>query len=215
MSSVDLSDDLDDARDWMTLFTQPYRVTLTLPLNNLKLGQRCRLRSCSPQLKLQDKQFYRTALSYAIVNLKPIVPGHVLVIPNRPVPRLTDLTTAELTSLITSVQNVGRVVERAYGGDALTVACQDGKAAGQSIPHVHFHIMPRKYHGDYFSQRMDDIYPALEQSEADLPRDLQNIKVSSTTVQHHQLKVDADEDRLPRTLEDMEQEATWLKGFFT
>lgn len=139
----------------------------------------------------------------------------MLVIPNRPVPRLTDLTTAELTSLITSVQNVGQVVERAYGGDALTVACQDGKAAGQSIPHVHFHIMPRKYHGDYFSQRMDDIYPALEQSEADLPRDLQNIKVSSTTVQHHQLKVDADEDRLPRTLEDMEQEATWLKGFFT
>jgi len=166
-------------------------------------------------IEVTRQAFYRTALSYAIVNLKPIVPGHVLVIPNRPVPRLTDLTTAELTSLITSVQNVGRVVERAYGGDALTVACQDGKAAGQSIPHVHFHIMPRKYHGDYFSQRMDDIYPALEQSEADLPRDLQNIKVSSTTVQHHQLKVDADEDRLPRTLEDMEQEATWLKGFFT
>jgi len=48
----------------------------------------------------------------------------VLVVPTRPVPRLTDLTTPELTSLITSVQHVGRVIERAYGGDALTVACQ-------------------------------------------------------------------------------------------
>jgi bis(5'-adenosyl)-triphosphatase len=166
-------------------------------------------------IEVTRQAFYRTALSYAIVNLKPIVPGHVLVIPNRPVPRLTDLTTPELTSLIASVQNVGRVVERAYGGDALTVACQDGKAAGQSIPHVHFHVMPRKYHGDYFSQRMDDIYPALERSETDLPRDFQNLKVSSTTVQNHPFKVDADEDRLPRTLEDMEQEAIWLRGFFT
>ncbi|KAG2075140.1 HIT-like protein [Suillus decipiens] len=163
-------------------------------------------------IEVTRQAFYRTSLSYAIVNLKPIVPGHVLVIPNRPVPRLTDLTTPELTSLIASVQNVGRVVECAYGGDALTVACQDGKAAGQSIPHVHFHVMPRKYHGDYFSQRRDDIYPALERSETDLPRDFQNLKVSSI---NQPFKVDADEDRLPRTLEDMEQEATWLRGFFT
>lgn len=76
--------------------------------------------------------------------------------------------------------------------------------------------MPRKFHGDYFSQRMDDIYPALERSETDLPRDFENLKVSSTTVQlHHPFKVDADEDRIPRTLEDMEREATWLRGFFT
>jgi bis(5'-adenosyl)-triphosphatase len=63
---------------------------------------------------------------------------------------------------------------------------------------------------------MDDIYPALERSETDLPRDFENLKVSSTTVQlHHPFKVDADEDRIPRTLEDMEREATWLRGFFT
>ncbi|OAX44465.1 HIT-like protein [Rhizopogon vinicolor AM-OR11-026] len=166
-------------------------------------------------IEVTRQAFYRTALSYAIVNLKPIVPGHVLVIPTRPVPRLTDLTTPELTSLITSVQSVGRVIERAYGGDALTVACQDGKAAGQSIPHVHFHLMPRKYQGDYFSQRRDDIYPALEQSEISLPRDFHNLKTVNSVVHHHALKVDADEDRLPRTLEEMEKEATWLRGFFT
>lgn len=91
---------------------------------------------------------------------------------------------------------------------------QDGKAAGQSIPHVHFHLMPRKYHGDYFSQRMDDIYPALEQSEANLPRDFHNIKPINSVVHHHALKVDADEDRLPRTMDEMEKEATWLRGFF-
>jgi bis(5'-adenosyl)-triphosphatase len=48
----------------------------------------------------------------------------VLVIPTSPVPRLSDLTTPELTSLMTSVQQVGRVVERVYEADAMTIACQ-------------------------------------------------------------------------------------------
>lgn len=75
MSSVDLSDDLDDARDWMTLFTQPYRVTLTLPLNNLKLGSKMSPPLLFSTIEVTRQAFYRTALSYAIVNLKPIVPG--------------------------------------------------------------------------------------------------------------------------------------------
>jgi HIT domain len=85
--------------------------------------------------------FYRTSLSFAIVNLKPIVPGRerlfesivtglnecstdVLVVPTRPVPRLADLNPPELASLMSSVQHVGRMIERVYGADGLTVACQ-------------------------------------------------------------------------------------------
>ncbi|KAH7930492.1 HIT-like protein [Leucogyrophana mollusca] len=164
-------------------------------------------------IEVTRQVFYRTSLSYAIVNLKPIVPGHVLVVPCRPVPRLADLTTPELTSLISSVQNVGRVIERVYSGDALTIACQDGKAAGQSIPHVHFHILPRRFQGDFFSGRNDDVYPALERAEGSLPRDFQSSGQGGSPG-HEPLKVDADENRPPRTLEEMEKEATWLRNFF-
>ncbi|KAJ4472548.1 diadenosine hydrolase [Lentinula edodes] len=167
--------------------------------------------------------FYRNPLSYAIVNLKvrlvttiqimaheydcqPIVPGHVLVVPTRKVPRLSDLHDAELASLMVSVQRVGNVIERAFGADALTVACQDGTAAGQSVPHVHFHILPRKSVGDHFSNN-DEIYPALENSEGSL-----NMHLQQTARQT--MKVDADENRKPRTEAEMEQEATWLKTFF-
>jgi bis(5'-adenosyl)-triphosphatase len=153
--------------------------------------------------------FYRSSLSFAIVNLKPIVPGHVLVAPARPVPRLADLTQLELTCLVTSVQHVGRIIERVYGADGLTIACQDGKAAGQTIPHVHFHLLPRKSVGDYFSGRNDEVYPALEEAEGSLPQLLQ-----VANKEHQPLKVDSDENRVPRNMEEMERDAIWLREFF-
>ncbi|EAU88850.2 diadenosine 5',5'''-P1,P4-tetraphosphate asymmetrical hydrolase [Coprinopsis cinerea okayama7 len=159
--------------------------------------------------EVTSQAFYRNALSYAIVNLKPIVPGHVLVIPTRPVPRLADLNDTELGSLMRSVSRVGNVIERVYGADALTIACQDGKAAGQSVPHVHFHILPRKLQGDRFSENNDAIYPELEKAEAGLSSDMRQ-----TTQDYQPLKVDADDARPPRTMEEMVKEANWLKGFF-
>ena len=88
---------------------------------------------------------------------------------------------------------------------------QDGKAAGQSVPHVHFHILPRKFKNDPFASKNDEIYPALERNEASLPLECQKATMSSDA---SPLKVDADEDRAPRTLQEMEKEATWLKSFF-
>lgn len=88
--------------------------------------------------------FYETSLCYGIVNLKPIVPGHVLIIPKRVCVRIADLTSEEMSDLFSVVQRVGPVIEKYYGGDALNIAVQDGKAAGQSVPHVHVHILPRK-----------------------------------------------------------------------
>ncbi|KAH9950973.1 diadenosine 5',5'''-P1,P4-tetraphosphate asymmetrical hydrolase [Amylocystis lapponica] len=168
-------------------------------------------------IEVTRQAFYRTALTCAIVNLKPLVPGHVLVIPTRPVLRLADLNSDELTSLMTSVQRVGRVIERVYQADGLTIACQDGRAAGQTVPHVHFHLLPRKLRGDRFTNN-DEIYPALEHAEESLPHDLESVsgrgKINATVTPREPLKVDADEDRKPRTMEEMEKETIWLKTFF-
>jgi len=173
----------------------------------------------------------------------------VLVCPTRPTPRLTDLRADELAELMCAVQRVGRVVERMYKADGLTIACQvryrttafrrplscslflflflllmfegesvtqDGVAAGQTVPHVHFHLLPRRLQGDRFAgSRNDEIFNELEKQEGTLPQDLTAASDSHTRPGLPEpLRVDADAMREPRTLEDMEQEAKWLAGFF-
>ena len=79
----------------------------------------------------------------AFVNLRPLVPGHVLVTPRRAVMRTAELSPAEADVLWDTVRRVQAVVEAAHGASASEVGVQDGKGAGQSVPHVHVHIIPR------------------------------------------------------------------------
>lgn len=90
---------------------------------------------------ITNQVFYKSHLSCALVNLKPLVPGHVLVIPQRVVPRFKDLTPEEVQDLFLSTQEVGKVIESQYEAAALNIAIQDGERAGQSVPHVHVHVM--------------------------------------------------------------------------
>ncbi|KAJ5505008.1 Histidine triad (HIT) protein [Penicillium fimorum] len=114
--------------------------------------------------------FHITPLTFALVNLKPILPGHVLVSPRRVVPRVTDLTPAETSDLFLTVRRVGRMVERVYGATSLNIAIQDGVHAGQSVPHVHAHIIPRKAADLDHAGGMDAVYDLLDGDEGDLGR---------------------------------------------
>lgn len=114
--------------------------------------------------------FYLTSLSFALVNLKPILPGHVLVSPLRCVPRVSDLTAQETVDLFLTVKRVGRMIERVYGASSLNIAIQDGVDAGQSVPHVHTHIIPRRRKDLDDQGGTDAIYALLDGKEGDLDR---------------------------------------------
>ncbi|XP_074169300.1 bis(5'-adenosyl)-triphosphatase isoform X3 [Rhinolophus sinicus] len=77
--------------------------------------------------------FLKTELSFALVNRKPVVPGHVLVCPLRPVERFRDLNPDEVADLFQATQRVGSVVEKHFRGTSLTFAMQDGPEAGQTV----------------------------------------------------------------------------------
>ena len=88
--------------------------------------------------------FYASLLSVAIVNLKPLCPGHVLVVPKRNVPRMVDLSDEERRDLWRAVREVQAIVMGVHGAEACKVGVQDGEASGQSVPHVHVHVLPQQ-----------------------------------------------------------------------
>ncbi|OOF99632.1 hypothetical protein ASPCADRAFT_1306 [Aspergillus carbonarius ITEM 5010] len=146
--------------------------------------------------------FHLTPHTYALVNLKPILPGHVLISPRRVVPRVTDLTPTETSDLFLTVRRVARMIERVYGASSLNIAIQDGADAGQSVPHVHAHVIPRK-RGDLDHRGgMDAVYEMLDGEEGDL-RD-----AFGREERRRFPKVD-NEERKPRDMKEMEGEA-WM-----
>ncbi|KAL4918156.1 HIT-like domain-containing protein [Aspergillus aurantiobrunneus] len=153
--------------------------------------------------------FHQTPLSIALVNLKPILPGHVLVSPRRVVPRVADLTPPETADLFLTVRRVGRMVERVYEGTSLNIAIQDGVDAGQSVPHVHAHIIPRRRRD---LSGTDEVYDKLDGEEGDLTRGLKakaREGGGGGGRDMGRLKVD-DEERVARGEEEMEAEAAML-----
>ncbi|CAN6463755.1 unnamed protein product [Victoria cruziana] len=134
--------------------------------------------------------FFSTDLSFALVNIRPVVPGHVLVAPKRLAKRFVDLTAEETADLWVAARHIGSKVESYFGASSLTFALQDGPEAGQTVPHVHVHILPRRA-GDF--DKNDDIYYAIE--------DEQNV-----------LNLDA--LRRNRTMDEMAEEAEELRKLF-
>ena len=68
--------------------------------------------------------FHRTPLSLAFVNKKPVVEGHVLVVPRRAVARLEELEEKEVTDLFLAVQRVDGFLQKHYGVDSTTISIQ-------------------------------------------------------------------------------------------
>lgn len=158
-------------------------------------------------LKLSHTQqvFHITPLSFALVNIKPLLPGHVLVSPRRVVPRLSDLSQAEVSDLFLTVQRVGRMVERVYDATSLNVAIQDGPEAGQSVPHVHTHIIPRKKADLDDRGGGDAVYQMMESEDGDIGRQMRQREASRPKF----VAVDHDA-REARSEEVMAKEAEWL-----
>lgn len=174
--------------------------------------------SQTPRKKTNRQIFYLTHRTFALVNLKPILPGHVLVCPRRVVPRVTDLTPPEASDLFLTVQRVGQMIERVYGASSLNIAIQDGTEAGQSVAHVHTHVIPRKKRDLDHRGGTDAIYEMLDGEEGNVGKVQEELKRQKEQEQGHEQVTERkssfpavdDEARRPRTMEEMEVEAQVL-----
>ena len=96
------------------------------------------LRGDLPSVKVfEDDQ------TLAFMDVMPSTDGHVLVIAKEPAETLQDLSVDGASALIRTVQKVSAAVKKGLGVPGFMLMQLNGEAAGQSVPHIHFHIFPR------------------------------------------------------------------------
>lgn len=111
-----------------------------------------------------------------------------------------------MADLFLTVQHVSKVLERVYNASSLNIAIQDGSDAGQSVPHVHAHIIPRRQDDLKEKGGSDAIYDMLDSEDGDLESQLKE-----RAAQRRKFPaVDADQNRKSRSESELKAEADWL-----
>jgi histidine triad (HIT) family protein len=86
---------------------------------------------------------YEDEHAIAFMDLMPQVEGHTLVVPRSPCRDLFDIEPEVLAGTIRATQVVARAVKTALDAPGIMIAQLSGAAAGQTVFHLHFHILPR------------------------------------------------------------------------
>lgn len=73
----------------------------------------------------------------------PVSLGHTLVVPRRHTGSFFDLSAAERDAMLLLLDGAKRGLEALYGPEGFNIGVNDGPVAGQTIPHVHIHLIPR------------------------------------------------------------------------
>ena len=76
-------------------------------------------------------------------NLKPVFKGHILLIPKKHIASFLEMAEEEVMGISAILHKATKAVMSAYNADGFNIALQEGKIAGQSITHLHWHIIPR------------------------------------------------------------------------
>ncbi|WP_457569720.1 HIT family protein [Desulfurobacterium sp.] len=85
--------------------------------------------------------------SFAIFDRYPVTPGHMLIIPKRHVSSWFDITKEERDSILELIEEGKKLLDANFHPDGYNIGVNIGKAAGQTIFHLHVHLIPR-YEGD-------------------------------------------------------------------
>lgn len=86
-------------------------------------------------------------VAFVIRDGYPISPGHTLVIPRRHVGSFFEISEAERTGMLQLLDAAKAGLDREHRPDGYNIGINDGPAAGQTVPHLHMHLIPR-YEGD-------------------------------------------------------------------
>ena len=93
--------------------------------------------------EIPSTRVYEDEYVVAFMDVMPQGPGHTLVVPKAPSRNLLDADPATFGPLMAAVQKVARAVKLAFEADGVTIIQFNEPAAGQSVFHLHMHVIPR------------------------------------------------------------------------
>lgn len=94
--------------------------------------------------KIPSAKVYEDENVYAFLDISPVNPGHTLVIPKNHHKDLIEIPDELLCDVTKAVRKISKAMISALEIKGFNIGLNNGKVAGQIVPHVHFHIMPRK-----------------------------------------------------------------------
>lgn len=111
--------------------------------------------------EIPSAKVYEDEHVYAFLDIAPGFPGHCLVVPKNHCRNILDIDPKEAEHVVRAVQKIAPAVIRATGAEGFNVVQNNEEAAGQTVFHVHFHIIPRKK-GDGMNLWTPSSYDSME-----------------------------------------------------
>ena len=104
--------------------------------------------------KLEEgrQSILETEYFFVVLDRAPVNPGHALIISKRHADNLFELTKEEWGDLQTAIHDTKKYLDKKFGAHAYNVGVNNGEIAGQTVMHLHVHVIPR-YKGDVKNPR--------------------------------------------------------------
>jgi bis(5'-adenosyl)-triphosphatase len=132
------------------------------------------------QEKIKVSAFAESNHFYAICNIAPIVPGHSLIIPKTHISSMLILSDNEFSEMMIFAKEVTQILLKAFNSDSFNWSVQDNDAAGQTVSHLHLHVVPR-HMGDM--KEAGDWYPMIRQNDKEILDSNQRPKLSQEQIE--------------------------------
>ena len=93
--------------------------------------------------RVKSLKIYEDKICFVVLNLYPYNPAHLMVATSQHKTRFLDLTKSEILHIFRAIQGLQQMVDDLYNPKGYNIGINQGRDAGGSIDHLHFHIVPR------------------------------------------------------------------------
>ena len=117
--------------------------------------------------EIPSMKVYEADDALAFLDINPRNKGHTLVIPKRHYETVMEMPDEEVGELFKTVKKIAMAVKEGVEASGVNISQNNGKAAGQVVPHVHFHVIPR-FETDQVKAGSEALLPPVKVEEAEM-----------------------------------------------